>query len=165
MLQLDTAAVQPRVQHTLSFARTPSAFALPWANTSSLYHPLQKNDTKQLSLLGLDCASDDPFLSDKFIDDLTLWPPVEYGNIFCYLIERLGVYTQEQLLQWKSIDTYNYFISGHVREVKIWAPSNSQCILRAEVNPSQKSSDSCHFSWRAMDKLLLHTVLAWLGTL
>ena len=106
--------------------------------------------TKQLSLLGLDRASDDPFLSDKFIDDLTLWPPVEYGNIFCYFIERPGVYTQEQLLQWKSIDAYNYFISGHVREVKIWAPSNSLCILRAKVNPSQKSSDSCHLSWIAV---------------
>ena len=26
-----------------------------------------------------------------FLDYMTLWPPVEYSNIFCYFIERPGV--------------------------------------------------------------------------
>ena len=49
------------------------------------------------------------------VDDMTLRPPVEFGHIFCYSIQRPGVYTQQQLVQWKSLDAYNYFRSGHVQ--------------------------------------------------
>lgn len=93
---------------------------------------------------------DDPFASSKFIDDLTLWPPLEYGHIFGYFIQRPGVYTQQQLLQWKSLDAYNYFRSGHVRTVEIWAPSSVLCLLRGKVNPSQNSPDNAHHSWVAV---------------
>ena len=45
---------------------------------------------------------DDPYLSSKFVEDLCLWPSVEHGHIFTNFIQRPGVYTQQQLLQWKS---------------------------------------------------------------
>ena len=43
-----------------------------------------------------------------------------------------------------------YFKSGHVRTVELWVPSNSLCLLRAFVNPSQKSPDKQHHAWVAV---------------
>lgn len=96
---------------------------------------------------------DDPYSpqnQSKFVDDMCLWPPVEYGHIFCYFIERPGVYTRKQLLQWKSMDAYNYFQSGHVRTILI--NKLPRClILMAYVNPSQSSPDKGHTTWVATE--------------
>ena len=94
---------------------------------------------------------DDPFCNeDKFQDDMTKWPQVEFGHIFCYFIERPGVYTRQQLMQWKSLDGYNYFTSGHVREVKVWVVGPNCRLLMARVNPSQSSPDNAHLAWIAV---------------
>jgi len=64
----------------------------------------------KLELLGLS-AQGDPYAAcntDKFEDDMTLWPSLEYGHIFCYFVQYPGVYTQQELMQWKSLETYNY---------------------------------------------------------
>ena len=76
---------------------------------------------------------------------------MDYGNIFCYFIERPGVYTRPQLLQWKSLDAYNYFQSGQVRTVKIWPLVAADCSLLIElVNPSQSSPEKAHQAWVGM---------------
>ena len=106
----------------------------------------------KLKVIGLE-EQDDPYLSSndsRYLDDMAQWPAVEYGHIFCYFVERPGVYTQQELLQWKSLEAYNYFKSGHVRTVELWVPSNSLCLLRAFVNPSQKSPDKQHHAWVAV---------------
>ena len=82
----------------------------------------------KLQLLGLD-ESNDPYISRDFVDDISLWPPIEYGHIFCYFIERPGVYTKEELLQWKSLEAYNFFVSGRVRTVLIWLVNGSDCCV------------------------------------
>ena len=108
----------------------------------------------KLQLVGLD-ESGDPYAArnaEKFVDDMSLWPPVEYGHIFCYFVDRPGVYTKEQLLQWKSLEAYNYFISGHVRTVQVWAVSGSSYIMKALVNPSQRSPEGAHHAWVAVQK-------------
>ena len=46
-----------------------------------------------------------------YIDDMALWPNVEYSNIFLYFIERPDVYTKTQIVQYKSLQAYNYFFS------------------------------------------------------
>ncbi len=72
--------------------------------------------TKKINLLGHQ-EEDEPYSERsllKFIDDLTLWPPVEYGHNICYFVERPGVYTKQELMQWKSLQAYNYFQSGLV---------------------------------------------------
>ena len=75
---------------------------------------------------------------------------MEFGHIFCYFVERPGVYTKKQLLQWKSLEGYNYFQSGYVREVKIWEIDSTGSILMAKVNPSQSSPDKAHTAWVAI---------------
>ena len=102
----------------------------------------------KLQLLGLDLKDDpyDPQNANKFVDDMTKWPRVEYGHIFCHYIDRPGVYTRKQLMQWKSLEAYKYFESNHVRQVKVW-PLLTSCILMSHVNPSQCSPDKAHLAW------------------
>ena len=47
---------------------------------------------EKLKLLGLG-ESGDPYdekNDPNFVDDMTKWPGVEYGHIFCYFIDRPG---------------------------------------------------------------------------
>ncbi len=69
-----------------------------------------------LEVLGLK-ENDDPYIenSGRFIDDIASWPPIEYGHIFCYFVERPGVCTRQELMQWKSLEAYNYFQSRYVQ--------------------------------------------------
>ena len=106
----------------------------------------------KLKLLGLS-NQDDPYAmynQDKFVCDMNLWPPLEYGHIYCYFVQRPGVYTQQELIRWKSLEAYNYFQSGHVQEVKLWSLNSSSSILKALVNPSQRSLQNAHNSWVAV---------------
>ena len=105
---------------------------------------------EKLKLLGLDERDDpyDPKNAHNFVEDMTKWPAVEHSHIFSYYIQRPGIYTQHQLLQWKSLDAFNYFQSGHVRDIKIWLRPTSQCcIVMAYVNPSQNAPEKAHLAW------------------
>ena len=87
---------------------------------------------------------------EKFANDMTTWPTLEYGHIFCYFIKRPGVYTQEQLLSWKQMDTFNFFQAGYVRTVQSFRfgpPGKRFVMLKAKVNPSQQSPDDAHEPW------------------
>ena len=55
---------------------------------------------EKLKLAGLS-LEEDPYdyrNNNNYKDDMTAWPPLEYGHIFTYFIRRPGLYTQEQLL-------------------------------------------------------------------
>ena len=95
---------------------------------------------KKLEVLGLGQKKDDPYAAcntGNFVEELTCWPPIEYGHIFCYFVKRPG----------ESLDAYNFFQSGHVREVKLWAINSDRYILKALVNPGQRSPDQAHEAW------------------
>ena len=110
---------------------------------------------ENLDLIGLS-EEDDPYSQQNtayFLDCMGSRPPVEFGHIFCYFIERPGIYTKQQILQWKQLEAYNYFQSGFVRTVESWDLRNkrSGCILvRVLVNPSQRTPDQPHNPWIAV---------------
>ena len=55
---------------------------------------------RKLFCVGLSMA-DDPYLSsndEKYVNDMTTGPSIEYGHIFGYFVTRPGVYTQQELL-------------------------------------------------------------------
>ena len=112
--------------------------------------PVAKQRYRQkLKIIGLD-EKWEPYLdTGDYIDDMSLWPPVEFAQIFCYFIERLGLYTKQQLMQWKSLDAYNYFLSRHVRPVTVKKVNSSICVLKAVINSSQSSADRTHEAWVA----------------
>ena len=95
---------------------------IKWMGTYlSLLDPVARERyTKRLDIVGLK-EEDDPYAehnSHKFKDDLASWSPIEYGHILCY-----------KSMQWKSLEAYNYFQSGFVRDVNLWAINPDQCIL------------------------------------
>ena len=78
------------------------------------------------------------------------WPQIEFSHYFAYFITRPGVYTQEQLLSWKQLDAFNYYQEGYVRTVFSFGFSHhgkSLVMLKAKVNPSQRSPDDAHEPW------------------
>ena len=53
----------------------------------------------------------------EWIDDVDCWPDVTYINVRMYLLFAASPYTQEQLMNYKSLDCYQNFANGWVREV------------------------------------------------
>ena len=45
---------------------------------------------------------------ENLIDDITLWPEVEFSQIYTYLVETPGQFTKEQLKAYKSLEAFNY---------------------------------------------------------
>ena len=79
---------------------------------------------EKLQTVGL-TIEDDPCISENhknycLTDNMSLWPEVEYGHISTYFIERPGVCTQQQLLSWKQLESYNYFQNGYVGTISVW---------------------------------------------
>ena len=59
--------------------------------------------------------------------------PLSMGLYVCYFVDHHEVYTHQELMQWKSLEVYNYFDNGHVRTVEIWPVDYISCILRESV--------------------------------
>lgn len=52
------------------------------------------------------------------------YPKIDDIDIYKYFVERLSFYTTNQVKAYKSLESYNFFISGHVRNVR-WAKGQS----------------------------------------
>ena len=104
----------------------------------------------KLEVVGLTVKDHDPYMpcnAARFRPEMSLWPKIKYRHIFAYFVSRPGTYTEEQLLSWKQLDAYNYFVNGYVRTVlsmTFKSGSGHFCLLKAKVNPSQKSADQAH---------------------
>ena len=61
--------------------------------------------------------------------------------MYSYLIETTGPFTKEKLKVYKSLEAYNYVCNSYVHTVYHYE-SGRGFILKAKVNPSQKSADS-----------------------
>ena len=49
------------------------------------------------------------FPSTEWIDDVLLWPPVDFPSLYTYFIDAPGGYTREKLKAYKSLEAYNYY--------------------------------------------------------
>ena len=110
--------------------------SIPWGYLA------KKRYSEKLTVDGKEIQDPYKIPVDSWIDDVTKWPKVEFGDLYTYLIETNGQFTKENLRAYKSLETYNYFYNGYVQTV--WyhgITSLSVRILNAIVNPSQKSAD------------------------
>ncbi len=84
---------------------------------TSLDCKAQKRYTSKLMLDGDDVGLPDPYniSSDLWLNDVTEWPNLEFGDLFMYLIDTDGIYTKEKLKAYKSLDAYNYYFNGYVQ--------------------------------------------------
>lgn len=86
-----------------------------------------------------------------WVDDVTKWPNLQFGDIYTYLIDTKGQYTKESLKAYKSLEGYNYFYNGYVRTVFYFRRVRFAC-LKAVVNPSQKTLGTGHEAWVLIDQ-------------
>ena len=62
---------------------------------------------------------EDPYEIPKSLweDDINIWPSVTHIDLGMYLLFSQSPYSQEQLKNYKSLDCYQNFVNGWVREV------------------------------------------------
>ena len=113
----------------------------------------------KLATIEMDCC---PYQlpADAWVNDPTHWPPLEWPEVYQYLIDTPGVFTRESMKNRKSLDAYNQFVSGWVRLVFYFQKRNSNfLILKAAVMPSQRINEEPHIPWVAIN-LVGNTVAA-----
>ena len=118
---------------------------------SSIDYLAQKRYSEKLIIEGETLPDPYGIEEDLWSDDMSLWPDLQYGDIYNYLIESKGQFTKENLRAYKSLEAYNYFYNGHVRTVYCHL-FGRYIILKAKVNPSQKNPDEAHTAWSIIDK-------------
>ena len=62
----------------------------------------------------------DPYeIAKEWEDDVNLWPAVTHVHVCMYLILTPSPYSQSDLLNYKSLDSYQTFVKGWVRQVLV----------------------------------------------
>ena len=79
--------------------------------------------------------SQDPYELPKHTwqDDISLWPSITYVNVCLYLVLRKGPYTEEDMLNYKSLDSFINFQKGWVREVLV-AEVNTKRVIIGKIS-------------------------------
>lgn len=87
------------------------------------------------------------------------WPQVTDVDIYDYLVTRTSSYTYQQMKAYKSLEAYNYFISGFVLDMGLMrldhtsietANNNNRVVVLGSVKHSQRMSDSPLRPWVAI---------------
>ena len=66
-------------------------------------------------------------------DDISLWPSITYVNACLYLVLRKSPNTEEDMLNYKSLDSFINFQKGWVREVLV-AEVNTKRVIFESVS-------------------------------
>lgn len=80
------------------------------------------------------------------------WPDVEDADIYNFIIESPSLYTGESLKAYKSLDAYNFFVSGWVDSVYVAEIQSCKhtYLVSAHVRHSQRISASPTKAWMAV---------------
>ena len=66
---------------------------------------------------------------NEWQDNVDLWPAITHVHVCMYLILCPSPYTKEDLLNYKSLDCYQNFVQGWVREVLVKAVDNKRIVI------------------------------------
>jgi len=78
----------------------------------------------------------DPYSKDnkiKFSRDLSKLCNVTLMEIYNYFVTRVSFYTKDEMKAYKSLDAYNYFLSGFVHSIK-YAHMNENILIIGKVS-------------------------------
>ncbi|XP_029836391.2 uncharacterized protein LOC115320401 isoform X2 [Ixodes scapularis] len=115
---------------------------------SSLPEPERQRYRDKLRVDGV--TFDDPYDVNKacWSSDVKLLPPTSMAHVVIYLVFSPSQFTADTVQAYKSLEAYNYFESGLVRECKLWKPQGAAvCFVRAKVMPSQRATTEAHDAW------------------
>ena len=90
-----------------------------WSEYYKELDDTDKSDYKKKLTLANDKILPDPyFITDwEELEKVTSIPDIDFPVIYSYLVDTPSVYTKESIKAYKSLDAYNFFISGHVQDV------------------------------------------------
>lgn len=91
----------------------------------------------------------DPYEVDKGEwkkTDIEKWPDLCYPDIVNYLVCSQSVYTLDQLKAYKSLQAYNYFISGFVQDLG-HTVINGKSVFLAKIKHSQRMNETPLLPW------------------
>ena len=122
------------------------------AELTSLTNEAWARYKQKLALSGFNVP--DPFTLSDWTDSVHSWPEVEYGDIYNYLINSPGIFTQDTMKAFKSLDAYSLYHAGHVHAVLYHNIDKDSpvCALKSKVTPSMRVSESPHQAWVLIDK-------------
>ena len=109
-----------------------------WSQYFNELSDVDKNYYKSKLTLANEKTLPDPYSLPETewvdLENVEKIPDVDYPVIYTYLIDTPSVYTREAMKVYKSLDAYNFFVSGHVQDVKYHHPKGTSYItLSTEV--------------------------------
>lgn len=78
------------------------------------------------------------------------WPDVDFSDIYEFLVTRTSFLTRQQIKNKKSLESYNFVVSGWVKEPYIKPVNVDEMIVVGEVNHSQSLSLGPLTAWLLM---------------
>ena len=127
-----------------------------WKSESDYYKKLSDDDKKQykkkLTLSNGKLVPDPYSIKNGWNDDVSKLPDVGWPDIYTYLIETPSEFTKDKLKAYKSLEAYNFFVSGHVHDVFYNDIAESFCCIKTTVLPSQRQGkkDKLYAVWIVM---------------
>ena len=73
--------------------------------------------------------------------DETILPDISFADITFYLLETPSEFTRDKIRAYKSLEAYNFFLSGHVQDIFIYnkvTTNSSYLFIKSSVLPSQR---------------------------
>jgi hypothetical protein len=87
-------------------SRASSSLSIPYYIEDQPYEAQVRYLEKQKYNKGTQSLPDPYKLVTNWVNDMTVWPDVTFGDIYAYLIESPGIYTKEALKAYKSLEAY-----------------------------------------------------------
>ncbi|XP_063963770.1 uncharacterized protein LOC129270480 [Lytechinus pictus] len=104
---------------------------------------------QKLAVIGLD-SSNCPYKhpADSWRNDPSDWPDVEYPDVYNYLVHTPGIFTQQAMMNYRSLEAHRFFTSGWVQTI-FHKKVGHHMLLKADVKPSWRVTESPHHPWIA----------------
>ena len=98
-------------------------------------------------------AEMDPYEISKcdMSGDLKCLPAITYIDILNYLVNKQSAFTMDQLKAYKSLESYNQFVCGWVKDVNSKEFPNDNILVTGRVSFSKKISNHKKIHVRALD--------------
>ena len=133
---------------------------LTWTNKSDYFKNLEKEDQERyLNKLTLNsgillpdpCSIKDSEWSSHQKD----LPDLSFPDVTFYLVETASEFTKDKIRAYKSLEAFEFFVSGHVQDVFVYKLKRTDFLfLKSNVLPSQRQGQAAttYKVWVALHK-------------